>query len=417
MDLAERLRRLGYTPSAGRAPTPRPAFAVPIEDVVRGEWRETSQGRCFVARSAYPLQHRHGGVALGDVFALRGASLALLGRSPDFAQTDFRRLAFIDTETTGLAGGTGTYAFLVGVGYCEGDLFRVDQFFMLDHGEEPALLAGLGEALARFSGLVSFNGKTFDWPLLQTRFAMCRRSVPLTDPLHLDIMFPARRLWRERLGSCALSSLEAGVLGVRRAADVPSWLVPSIYFEYVRSRNARPLRQVFAHNEQDILSLVALTVTLARHIESPLSEARDPIDLYAVGRAYEAALAWEDCIVCYERALEGRLPARLRSEALCRLGLAYKRLRQSANAQQVWLSLIDRHDAATLLPYVELAKHLEHEARDYAAAIAVVQRALAALDRRPPTPWHAEGAERERRELQRRLLRLRRKAERCGRRA
>ncbi len=410
MDIVERLRRLGYV---GAAPSREPRAVVPVDQVVRGTYRETPHGRCFVAKAIYPLRHEHGGIAIGELLALGGLS-PLLTRLPTTESLDWRRAAFLDTETTGLAGGTGTYVFLVGLGFVEDDHFHVEQYFMSSYAEERAMLCALGERLSAFAAVVTFNGKIFDWPLLQTRYAMHRQSLPLAEPFHLDIRFPAQRLWRERFGSCRLSSLEDAVLGVRREVDVPSWVIPSLYFTYVRERDARPLRAVFAHNEQDVLSLVALTVLLDRHFTNPLGAARHPIDVYSLGRALEAAADWQGAVLCYEKALAGGLPDQARGEALCRLGLVYKKLKQADDAQQIWRSLIARPDFTGTLPHIELAKYLEHHKHDYAEAAAVVERALRIVAGSPHCRVD-ERLARERRELEHRLARLRRKmAGGCG---
>ena len=408
MDLAERLRRLGY----GTPPPPpvAPRRGPDIDELLDGEWRETTHGRCFVATKRYPLAHVHGGVPLGRAAELRESSLALLARRGGLGGLGLEQAIFLDTETTGLAGGTGTYVFLVGVGRFTADAFVVEQYFMRDHGEERAMLATLVERMAPYPLVVSFNGKTFDWPLLQTRYLMAQQRLEPADPLHLDVLFPARRLWRERLGSCSLGSLEQGVLGVRRTFDVPGWLIPSIYLEAVRERDLRPLMPVFAHNEQDILSLLALTIVAARHVEDPVAEARDAVDVYSTGRVFESIAAWEEAILCYERALAGNLPGRLREQVLCRLGLVYKRVKHLGNAERVWRWLVGRPDCTGILPYVELAKHLEHRERDYAEAAEVTERALVLLARRPFDRFaYNRATEREHEELERRLARLRRK--------
>ena len=410
MDLAERLRRLGYSPGP-LPPTPPPS--VPgggIDEVVEGEWRETAYGPCFVGRSTYPGQHEHGGVRLEHVFDLSGIGLRRIGRSAELERLDFEHVAFLDTETTGLAGGTGTYVFLVGLGHFAEGRFTVEQFFLREYGEERAMLAALAARLARFTAIVTFNGKAFDWPLLQTRFGMHRHPLPQAEPLHLDLLFPARRLWRERLGSCSLSALEEGVLGVKRRLDVPSWLIPNIYFQYVRERDARPLRPVFAHNEQDVLSLLALTVRLARHFAEPVSEAGHPLDLYSLGRVFESSQDWGDCLLCYEQSLAWGLPAPQREAALTRLGLVYKRLARLENAERIWRSLVNRSGCLGLLPYVELAKHLEHRERNYGEAAVVVEQALAMLGRRGGDFWQRVRLDRERADLEHRRERLRRKA-------
>ena len=171
---------------------------------------------------------------------------------------------FLDTETTGLAGGTGTYAFLVGVAWWEAGGLQVEQYFMRDHGEEHAVLTALNERLAERHVLVTFNGKSFDWPLLETRFTMTRAIRPRAPAAHLDLLHPARQLWRLRLGSVRLSELERHVLGAERLGwsrrnDLDSALIPQIYFDYLRGGSAEPLAGVFQHNQMDLRGLAALT--------------------------------------------------------------------------------------------------------------------------------------------------------------
>ena len=176
------------------------------------------------------------------------------------------RLVYLDTETTGLAGGTGTCAFLIGIGTLEGTQFVVRQFFLRDYPEEKAILHALAEILGGFDGLVTYNGKTFDIPLLETRYALARQKSPFGRMLHLDALHPARRLWRLRLESCKLQDLESAVLGIEREGDIPGSEIPAIYFDYLREGDARGLQPVFHHNALDIMTLAAITVELARAI-------------------------------------------------------------------------------------------------------------------------------------------------------
>ncbi|HXH84049.1 MAG TPA: ribonuclease H-like domain-containing protein, partial [Candidatus Tectomicrobia bacterium] len=240
-----------------RIETARPPRAAPepVERLVGGELIDTPAGGLVVVRREYPLAHRHGGVALEDALAAPFPLLARLSRvEPDVG--DPSRLLFLDTETTGLAGGTGTYAFLVGAAFVDGDRLVIAQHFLRDFDDEPALLAALEPLLARAAAVVTFNGAGFDVPLLETRFVLARRRWPVLS--HLDLLRPARRVWSGWLGDCRLSTLERAVLGVEREVDVPGPLIPTLYFDYLRSRRAGPLTRVFAHNRDDVLTLVAL---------------------------------------------------------------------------------------------------------------------------------------------------------------
>ncbi len=210
MDLRTRLLHLGLRrepdPEEEMRPRRRP---VPLEELVAGEWQTTADGRCFVAEQRFSLAYAHGRYRLSELLSLPHDvwSLALGGAGDD--PFDVRRAAFVDTETTGLSRGGGTYAFLIGLGVFEGDEFVLRQFFMPDYGEEPALLELAGQMLGAARGLVSFNGRSFDWPILEARYIMAGRPPPMDPWQHLDLLLLARRLWRRCLASCALSALEA----------------------------------------------------------------------------------------------------------------------------------------------------------------------------------------------------------------
>src|SRR5437870_1746133 len=224
---------------------PRPA-APPAHEVLGGELVETGAGPLLVVRREYPLTHTHGREPLGPAFAAPLDLLSAVARAETPAGNS-RGLLFLDTETTGLAGGTGTYTFLVGVGRLDGDRFIVEQYFMRDFDEEPALLAALVPLLEQAAGVVTFNGSAFDLPLLETRFVLARRRWPPRLP-HLDLLRPARRVFAPRCADCRLTTLEREVLGLEREDDVPGALIPTLYFDFLRSRRAAPLSRVFDHN-------------------------------------------------------------------------------------------------------------------------------------------------------------------------
>jgi len=214
--------------------------------------------------------------------------LVRLARDERLASLDFGSTIFFDIETTGLGTGSGTYAFMVGFGTFEGGQFCLRQYLMRDYDEEGALLYLLSEQMRSHAWWVTFNGRSFDLPVLQTRF-ICggHPEMPLARAPHLDLLYPARRLWRKRLRSCALSSLETHVLGLTRESDVPGWLIPDLYFDYLRHGEAYPLCQVFVHNALDILSLVTLAArinTIMR--DPPASTAEHPTDTYSLGVIY-----------------------------------------------------------------------------------------------------------------------------------
>jgi uncharacterized protein YprB with RNaseH-like and TPR domain len=395
-DLAAKLRQWNV---AGRSTAPPPRATHGVEAVVPGRFETTAYGECFLVERRYPLALAQGAFPLAEALALSPRARRLLARGAPAEAIEPGRALFLDTETTGLAGGTGTYAFLVGLGYFDGAEFCLRQYFMRHPGEEAALLAAVSELLASFPLWVSFNGKAFDVPLLETRFLYSRRA-PLRRPeYHLDLLHPARRLWRSRLPTCALASLEHALLGVRRQDDVPSWAIPALYFDYVRRGRCEPLRAVFAHNADDLLSLVALLALVGRVLEEPQRHAPH-VDALALLRLYaEGGCAGEAAAWCAQ-ALD-QVAASQRGALRWELAAVLRRAGDRAAAARLWLELAAEAGPWAIAAQVELAKHYEYQQRDYRAAIRAVEAALAAI-----AVSRGPGAAAERMRLERRLGRL-----------
>ena len=321
LSLKARLERLVAVAAVKETERRGPA-PVPLEELVEGMRVENERGEFFLVETAVHLEVRHGDVPLSRVHAIDPSTVGILTAEPELDGFDLRRAVFLDTETTGLAGGTGTAAFLIGVGWVEGDRFVVRQYFMRDYHEEAALLHALAEELARFDCLVTFNGKMFDVPLLDARFRLNRGRFPLSGARHLDLLHPARRLWKARLESCRLQSLEAGLMGLRRHGDIPGEEIPQVYFDWVRRRDARMLAKVFEHNRQDIVSLAALAVLACQWVEE--GRAEDPRDVFSLARVLERARLYDRSEAEYRRALDLG-PGALRGPALLRLAWRAKR--------------------------------------------------------------------------------------------
>ena len=349
---------------------PPRAAREPIEQVVGGEVVDTGAGALLIVRQDYPLDHHHGRVPLEDV---RRAPMELLGRLArlEGPLPPPGRLVFLDTETTGLAGGTGTYAFLVGAGWLEDDRFVVTQYFMRDLDEEPALLAALTPVLERAAALVTFNGTGFDVPLLETRFVLARRRWPVALP-HLDLLRPARRVWTACFDDCRLATLERAVLGLARERDVPGALIPSLYFDWLRRRRASPLVGVFAHNRDDVLSLAALLGWFGQALgDAPSMSAAEWAGL---GRLWEPVDV-ERALACYRTALESGLAGEHAHFVRLRLAWWEKRAARWEVACVLWESAA-RHGVFDPRPWEELAKFHEHRQRDLFAAHSVVSAAI-----------------------------------------
>jgi uncharacterized protein YprB with RNaseH-like and TPR domain len=355
----------------------RPPAAPPrsLEALLDGAVEENERGRLLVVRRRFPVGHRHGAQPLRAAREAPPAALTLLGRGGE-PVAGGRRLLYLDTETTGLAGGTGTYAFLVGVGFFDGDDFEVRQFFMRDLDEEPALLSALEEVFRRFDGVVTYNGAGFDLPLLETRFVLGRRRFPDLVP-HVDLLGAARRLWSSRLADCRLGTVEQHVLRFRRDDDLPGALIPTVYFEYLRRKRPHELPRVFEHNRHDILSLAALTGWVAEAVTHAPHPELEPAALAGLGRMLEGSDP-ERSLACYRMALDTGLPTPWRERLLLRLARQEKRLARWDEARALWEAVArSPRPPFDPRPWEEIAKVHEHRRRDFQAARAVVEEALA----------------------------------------
>jgi uncharacterized protein YprB with RNaseH-like and TPR domain len=310
-----------------------------------------------------------------DLRALR----LLIPEAPDEI-ADAKQWLFLDTETTGLAGGSGTYAFLVGIAWWEGGGLEIEQFFLREYSEERALLFALRERIAEHPVLVTFNGKSFDWPLLETRYRMSRKiSVP-TPKAHLDFLHPARNLWRLRLGSVRLSELERHVLGWNRGADLLSGLIPQIYFDYLRGGPPERLIPVLNHNEMDLRGLAALSSRILSLLSDAESLGQDGLELFGVSRICEKRGEYTRAGNLYKKSIASFLPAETDRAARRSLARLAKREGDFGLACELWKDTIgnSRHGYEA---YEQLAIYYEHKARDPEQAREIVRQALDELRR------------------------------------
>ncbi len=345
-----------------------------------------------------------------------GHALDLLLPEKPSRAADPAEWLFLDTETTGLAGGTGTYAFLVGLAWWDAGGLQVEQFFMRDHGEEHSLLLELSRRLAERGVLVTFNGKSFDWPLLETRFRMTRAIAPRSPAAHLDLLHPARQLWRLRLGSVRLIELERHVLGGdglhlgwTRHGDIDSALIPQVYFDYLRGGPAQPLMSVFRHNQMDLRGLAALArkiLALLAEPEALKSPEEDALELYGISRLLYRCGEVPRARRLYERALEAGLPGAVDRAARREMARLAKRDHDYARATSLWEDLI-ADSADGLEAYEQLAIYYEHHAREPFRAAEFTREALAALRKGLRTGHIEPGRYRKlRARLEHRLARL-----------
>jgi len=401
VSLSDKLKSLGVKIGAHDLPPPRSKHAFAIENVIAGRVVATELGDAFVIEKIYANDYRHGNIALPVNASL--ATIADWANEPTLATGDLSRWVFLDTETSGLAGGTGTYAFLIGLGRYVGNAFYLTQIFMRDPGQEPATLAALTEFLQPCDALVTFNGKSFDAPLLRNRYILNRADAPFVDAAHLDLLPLARRLWRDRLESRALKSLEAHILGMTRTEeDIPGFLIPQIYFDYLSTGDARPLKRVLYHNAMDVVAMAALLSHIAQLLDDPLTFAIEHgLDLIAIGKMFEDLGRSEDAARLYARGLESDLPEENFRATMERFVRLQKRRGQSDAALELWRAAAGTRQ---IYAFVELAKFYEHQQRDYAQAARWTRDALALVAQSSPQvrrEWRGQ--------LEHRLQRIERK--------
>ncbi|GAB4481814.1 MAG: hypothetical protein OHK0031_03980 [Anaerolineales bacterium] len=371
--LSRLLKKASELPSPPpKAPRARPA----LEQNLPGGWEDNRRGAAFVARQTFSTEYRHGVEPITPDTPLR--TLAAWARDERIGGLDPSEFAFLDTETSGLSGGTGTYAFLVGVGRFIGGEFVLAQFFLPDPAEEPALLQALTDFLAPCRALVTFNGKAFDAPLLKARYRLHEISCPFDNFSHIDLLPLARRLWRDRLPSRTLKYLEEEILCAPRSSEeVPGYEIPWLYFDFLRTGDSAPLKGVFYHNAMDVVAMAALLHRSAGWLNDPhRAEIEHGLDVIALARLFEDLRRWEDAAQLYERGLAQSLPEADFWQALNRLSILQKRRKNLTEALRLWRQAAE---AGHVFAHVELAKYEEHQRKDTPRALEHVAAARAAL--------------------------------------
>jgi DNA polymerase III epsilon subunit-like protein len=413
--LADRLRGILKSPASPDRSTLTRQPASSLERVLGGVWQDEGQHRSFVVERRIEPGERVGGTPVGELAAreagaagcmpvfmpLRGGPVDRPPASPAAAPP----FVFFDLETTGLSGGAGTYAFLVGFGgFDAGGAFVTRQHVLISHADERAMLEVVACELARAGALVSFNGKSFDAPLLETRYLFHRLEWPGSRIPHFDALHTARRFWGDQSAGCSLVTLEHQVLGARRVDDVAGFEIPARYFQFLRSGDAQPLAAVLEHNRLDLLSLAALTVRLLHLAAAGPEEVRDGREALALGCLYERAGLDGRAAACFDIALLMDESLAIRLESHRRLACLARRARRFDEAAARWRHVLEVPGCP---PHVRrqaneaLAIHHEHRVRDLAAATTFALRSLE-VDRRPA--WSDA--------VQHRLARLQRKMKR-----
>jgi len=370
-NLSERLKRLGVQLGISQPLQPNPGKAQSLEELVPGRNLNTIFGEVFSLNHTYPGDRQHGHLPLKPLTNYHW--LAQWAKAP--ATPDLQSLVFLDTETTGLSGGTGTMPFMIGAGRFIDNQFVVEQFFVRNPAEETAQLAALSEFVEGVEGIVTYNGKAFDLPIINTRYIMQRLLNPFTSATHFDLLPYTRRIWKSRLGQCNLGNIERHVLGFEREQeDIPGYLVPDFYREYLFTGDATHMPGIFYHNEIDVLSLSALFSWLAAILEDPSDERfTDPGDLISVGRVLEVLEREHLAEQVYASDRLQQLPETDRQKSLLLRARLQKRKGNLEEASALWR---DAASSGSLEAMIELAKYFEHQLCDYDAAYQYTEKAL-----------------------------------------
>lgn len=342
---------------------------------------ETSYGNVYFREVEFSLAHRHGDIFLRELLDVPPDMLAFMGQDDELAGMDLRRTVFLDTETTGLAGGTGTYAFLIGMGYVRENNFTVRLYFMPDYKYEPAMLQHINEFLKDFTGMVTFNGKCYDFPLMKTRFLLNRLKLSNPEPLHLDLLHGSRRLWKKTHGSCKLTSLECSVLDFYREDDIPGQFIPEMYFQYLKNHRFKPMEKVLEHNVFDIVSMAALIVRMWSHLEMAHGGQVCGTDYFSMASIHEKRGEEEKALEFYEKALSEKLNPLAKMKVQQKISRIYKRRKIFDRAVDLWMEMAEEA-LLDIYAHMELAKHHEHITGDIEKALFYVEQAQEVVERK-----------------------------------
>jgi uncharacterized protein len=374
-------RQLSLLKSRALRQTPEP-------DPINGEEQVTPLGRHLLIRNVYGEDHYHGKVRLARFSCVDlQRYMELMKAKGNIHDRD--GLVFLDTETTGIQGGTGMVPFLVGLGYFEGQDFHMAQYFIRDFDEEASMLLALGDLLQRFKMVITYNGASFDVPLLETRFTLARLNSPFADMLHLDLLPGARRLWRNGHGSCRLAALENKIVAFLRGPDIPGAMIPRAYFDFLQRRASPAISSVLKHNVDDVVSLAALTICACDRISAEPAALDDPMDLYSLARIMENTPEWKRARDFYERAMRGGLSDPILLKARENLIVLSRRAGDHTRTLALCHELMEL-STFSMTAHEGAALHYERVARDLRSALEVVDRALARLENKPGTRrWRA----------------------------
>ncbi len=335
---------------------------------VQGEIVNTPYGGYILRSKAFPLTFDHG-ADLHQFLRFNARDWMLLGKNRVLQELTPHNIVVVDTETTGLAGGTGTLAFMIGIGEIEGDNIVIRQYFMRDFSDEPAVLQAISKHIGDKIAVISYNGKAYDFSVLRSRYILNRKPYQFEKHLHLDFLHTARRLWKGLVGQCTLQNLELNILRLQRRDDIPGWEIPQLYFDYLKSGDLSTMLSIFQHNCIDILSLFSLLIR-ARDCFMPGTDVY-PVYQGVIKTLHELGL-YRKADFVFDRIL-AQAPGHTRAELYYEKSMNLKKIGNLSRAVEIWNQLLDEQKTDPRV-YTELAKYYEHKNRDIDKALQMVVR-------------------------------------------
>ncbi len=334
-------------------------------------------GQFYVRQKQFPFDFMHGNRTLGACLDVSHRHLELINKAHLKNQITLKECLFFDTETTGLAGGSGTYIFLCGFGYFESDKFVVQQILLPDYENESAFLQEIVRIFSQNKAIISFNGKSYDLSLLRARLVLNKMKFDFDNFVHIDLLYASRRLWRNKIQECRLGNIEQKILGFARNNDVPGSKVPKLFFDFLKTGDAQLLLPVLKHNVIDILSMVSIVSRMHEIYQTTLSgETKKEADQVGVLKTHISL----DDYVTVAQLIRHNLN-NLDATALLEIARYLKSSNRTEEAVPIWEKLLSS-TAFAETSYLELAKYYEHKEMNYSKALEVVGRAMKRIELR-----------------------------------
>jgi hypothetical protein len=374
-DLSERLRRLGVI-KATSLPAIKPCANRPLVEILGAREITTLFGEVLLFEDLYHYGYSHGNViiSLEDIFPEFHKLVKI-----NTGDSEIKKHLFIDTETTGLSGGTGTIPFLIGFGYFDQSGFRLGQLILENPINENAQLVEFAKVLQQFENTITFNGKSFDLPLIHTRYALNNIPDPLDRFSHIDLLHLSRKIWKSRLSDRSLNELENHILHYSRSSEeVPGWMIPQIYFDFLKSGDGSQLKNVSYHNAIDVVSMAALYIKINMMLKDSLAEKIiDFSDLFAIGQMYENINESEKALTIYKACFSSKELVGFELLNLCKhMAVLYRKQDKWNDAAMYWKISAELNDMESC---IALAKFNEHILRNRGESLDWVARAESIL--------------------------------------